>query len=422
MNVHHHAIAVGARVLLAGGAIGVIAVACGGSPSEDPLGRTTQAEGTCPANEEPPLTAELPVASANSLFLDLDVAGASYTVSNNAAQFLPSPNFAAYGINIPSAKTTVSIAPISGSSGGVGYTIVIQNIQSLTAQWGTWTASASGGVSVPATLNGVIDAHVTASWAGLTPGSDIAINIGQLPVSITFGTDAAGNATVPTSAVVLSDFSQDVTISGCSLAGIDCSGLVSNFVGNAEPSVQAFVASQFATALNSGGAFWKNLMVSLADQGSLIDTTGHGLTRVGTATSGGTPTGYSFAGMVLPPPANAAGDTVVVGANLQENGVCYIDCTPRTVAAACAGLSCGTTDDGCGDTITCPNLCTTGWYCAEGENYCVGDYLPCEPACPSGYVCEWPNGTVGVCVVNHRCPVGEHFCNNACVPGTGACL
>jgi hypothetical protein len=47
---------------------------------------------------------------------------------------------------------------------------------------------------------------------------------------------------------------------------------------------------------------------------------------------------------------------------------------------------------------------------------------PTCPVCPSGYICELgSNPLVGSCVVNHRCQVGLHYCNGACVPGTGSC-
>jgi Neprosin len=54
----------------------------------------------------------------------------------------------------------------------------------------------------------------------------------------------------------------------------------------------------------------------------------------------------------------------------------------------------------------------------------LGDVPPpgCFPVCPYGYMCEEePGALMGVCVVNHRCQIGEHYCNGACVPGTGLC-
>lgn len=59
-------------------------------------------------------------------------------------------------------------------------------------------------------------------------------------------------------------------------------------------------------------------------------------------------------------------------------------CTPKT----CAGLDaqCGTTDDGCGQTLDCGG-CADGLSCGGGgtPNVCGA---PCEPACPAGYTCS----------------------------------
>ena len=89
-----------------------------------------------------------------------------------------------------------------------------------------------------------------------------------------------------------------------------------------------------------------------------------------------------------------------------------------TAAQACAGLGCGSVSDHCGDTIQCPDTCQNPTTC-DG-NYCV-PILGCDPACLPGYMCELSSNGPGVCVPNHRCQVGQHFCNNKCVPGTGLC-
>jgi hypothetical protein len=43
------------------------------------------------------------------------------------------------------------------------------------------------------------------------------------------------------------------------------------------------------------------------------------------------------------------------------------------------------------------------------------------PACPSGYVCQVTDGQA-LCVVNHRCMVGTHYCHGACIPQASPCL
>ena len=52
--------------------------------------------------------------------------------------------------------------------------------------------------------------------------------------------------------------------------------------------------------------------------------------------------------------------------------------------------------------------------------------ITCSPPCTTpGYICEimvnQQGGQGGVCVLNHRCMVGYHFCGGNCVPGTGTC-
>jgi hypothetical protein len=246
---------------------------------------------------------------------------------------------------------------------------------------------------------------------------DIQLHFNGLPVTITFGTDAQGNATIPTSSVVIGNVSQYVTVTGSLLAALF--DVVPDMLANVAPGLQGLVSSQFPSFLDSGGAFWANLMVGLADRGaSLVDPSGRGLPKLGTATTGGTPTRYAFLDMKVPTPVSALAP-IVAAADFNAAGLCYLDCTAMTTAQACANVSCGPVDDGCGDTIQCPDLCTAGFHC-DG-NYCDFNYY-CSPACQPGYICEWPNGgPLGVCVVNHRCPAGQHFCNNACVPGSGLC-
>jgi hypothetical protein len=42
------------------------------------------------------------------------------------------------------------------------------------------------------------------------------------------------------------------------------------------------------------------------------------------------------------------------------------------------------------------------------------------PVCPAGDICEIVSNQ-GICVPNHRCMVGYHFCGGKCVAGTGLC-
>jgi hypothetical protein len=431
----------------------LFAAACGsadervGASRGEATGKTAQAEGTCGPSQEPgpngtctpcslSITGDLPVASLTELLSVVDVGSASYQVVNGTGTFYPS-NLASgtFGIKLKSVSSAVSLPNITGTSNGYNYQAVIQSIPQLNATWGAWKASPSGsiitpsgitipipgGIIIPATLNGQVNAHLTVNSNPIQVFSnDIQLHFNGLPVTITFGTDAQGNATIPTSSVVIGNVSQYVTVTGAFLAEV--LGVVQDMLPNVAPGLQGLVSSQFPSFLDSGGPFWANLMVGLADQGaSLVDPSRRRLPKLGTATTGGTPTSYTFLDMKVPTLVSAldpAADAVVA-ADFNAAGLCYLDCTAMTTAQACANVSCGPVDDGCGDTIQCPDLCTSGDHC-DG-NYCYSNYY-CSPACQPGYICEWPNGGyLGVCVVNHRCKAPLHFCNNACVPAAVLC-
>jgi hypothetical protein len=245
------------------------------------------------------------------------------------------------------------------------------------------------------------------------------LQINGLPVSVTIATDTAGNATVPT--VQVGNLSSYASVENCGIANF-CGPIVDGMLGNMAGNVQSTLGQQLAGALNgtittaagtvNTSPFWNDLMTALANAGELTDGS-YTLPVPGTSSAAGTAGTWVFDSMDL-----ITGSSVT--ANLTSNGLCYVTCTPKTAAQACAGVACGTADDGCGDTIQCPSTCQSYQYC-DG-NFC--ETIPlCSPACPYGYICDSNNGSApGVCVVNHRCPAGQHFCNNSCVPGTGACL
>ena len=56
----------------------------------------------------------------------------------------------------------------------------------------------------------------------------------------------------------------------------------------------------------------------------------------------------------------------------------------------------------------------------DGFNACE-DLPLCPETCPSGYFCEAPNGYPGSCVINHRCPVPEKYCNGKCIAEAAPC-
>ncbi len=433
MRIHNRTTLLGLRLALAIAAAGIIGIACGGSGGET-LATGTQALGSCGPglmpNGEGGCTA-CSTTSPGSLtdtnldqwfkFLEVQTAfdannnptASFFEITNGVGQFVPPPPTF---ISIPAPPPqSISIPGYSGSN----YQVVVTSIPSIVVTWGPWSGGASG-VTFEATMNGAIGAHLTYDVPPVgTPqiGVDVTVNISQLPMTITFNTDTSGNATLAASGVQISDFTSDVSVSGCSVEGIPCNSIADGFIGNAEPTLQSVIASQFSGALNgpkNATPFWRTLMTALANQGELQDgnNTSYNLPAQGTSSAAGTVSGWAFQSM------DTITSTTVTG-NFTSAGICYVGCTSMTVAQACSAVPCGTSTDGCGNTVDCPNTCPSGFVC--DNNSCV---VPggCDPACPSGYICDYGNaGAPGVCVVNHRCVVGYHFCDNKCVPGTGLC-
>jgi hypothetical protein len=104
-------------------------------------------------------------------------------------------------------------------------------------------------------------------------------------------------------------------------------------------------------------------------------------------------------------------------------------CVPVTEAVACtvdiSGVaytqSCGSMSDGCGGTVSC-GTCPASEYCNTSDGFNACEALPlCPTPCPSGTICEAPNGYPGTCVANHRCPVLEKYCNGKCIAEGAYC-
>jgi hypothetical protein len=104
-------------------------------------------------------------------------------------------------------------------------------------------------------------------------------------------------------------------------------------------------------------------------------------------------------------------------------------CIPLSEAEACSvtisGTSylqgCGTVSNGCGGTLSC-GTCGAGQYCSPTDGFNACEALPlCPETCPTGYICEAPNGYPGTCVINHRCPMPEKYCNGKCIAESAYC-
>jgi hypothetical protein len=129
--------------------------------------------------------------------------------------------------------------------------------------------------------------------------------------------------------------------------------------------LQSQIASQFTDALNGQNAqdgpnpFWLGFMQNVVENGLLSmlrDPAGFLLPNVNKATPGGTTTFWTSPGRFQL--RRGQGD---------REGLCYIDCRPRSQAQLCGPNSCGTGDDGCGDTITCLGTCGSCEICTGNQ-------------------------------------------------------
>jgi hypothetical protein len=300
-----------------------------------------------------------------SIVFDLArVQNASFTVSNNVGTFnTAGTNLAQFNFKVPD-PASVSLPPVTGSIPivfPVSYE-AFPHIPDIKVTWGPWIGGDSG-VSVNALLSGHIDVHISAAPIVVNPR----LTLTNLPVTITFGTDPSGNATMSPSQVVVAPVGPHGSVDGC--GAFDwCDGLLRGPIESAvQGQLQSTLASQIRTALNGkddSSPFWFGLMNDLANAPLplLSDPAGFALPDVNKATPGGTTTFWT----VLPDGFSYAGGKVTARFNSSE-GLCYIDCRPRSQAQLCGPNSCGTGDDGCGDTITCPGTCGFGQICTDNQ-------------------------------------------------------
>jgi hypothetical protein len=197
------------------------------------------------------------------------------------------------------------------------------------------------------------------------------------------------------------------SVSGCGVLGW-CDGAVTGPVENqVQSQLQSTIASQFAAALNgqdNSSPFWIGFMNAVANQTVLpllIDPAGNPLPLINQATPGGTATswnsigGYGYSGGKM------------TAHFVSSAGLCYIDCTPKPQAQLCGANSCGTIDDGCADTVSCPGMCKpnqictnnqckvcvpltcadVGTRCGPIESGCGGNIITCN-TCGDGMACQ----------------------------------
>jgi hypothetical protein len=122
------------------------------------------------------------------------IAGASYTVSNNVGTFnLGNSNLSKFNFKAPP-SAPLSLQPVNGSIFGGGYTAT-PSVPDLQITWSNWTGDSTG-VVVNAQLSGHIDVNITGVIDFVPVSVNPTLTLTNLPVTITFGTDSSGKATI----------------------------------------------------------------------------------------------------------------------------------------------------------------------------------------------------------------------------------
>jgi hypothetical protein len=285
----------------------------------------------------------------------------------------------------------------------VSYT-AFPHIPDLKLTWGSWTGGDSG-VTVNAQLSGHIDVHISAAPVVVNPR----LTLTNLPVTVTFGADRTGNASIGPSQVAVAPVGQHGSVDGC--GAFDwCDGLVRHMIeSDVQSQLQSSLASQFNSALNGRNPFWLEFMQKVADEPILFlllkDQAGFPLPKVNQATAGGTTRFWRVA-----PEYSYAGGKVSATFD-SSGGLCYIDCAPKSQTQVCGPNSCGVGDDGCGDTITCPGTCGNGELCTNNQcKVCIP--LTCAAV---DFACGLPSNGCGGFLQCQTCTGGTTCRNGVCV-------
>ncbi len=301
-------------------------------------------------------------------------------------------------------SATLTVIPVSY--------VATPTIPDLQVTWSNWSTGADD-VEFTASITGGIDLKIVADdLVTVTPK----LTLTKLPVTVSFGDGSNGAAVVSPANVTVGALATYGSVSGCGALSW-CNGLVT---GQIESSIQgqipSVLAAQLAYSLNgSGTPFWVAVMKGIANQkvlpGLLTDPAGYTLPLDGASSPAGTVTSWSCTGV------QSFASSLLTG-TFSASNLCYVDCTPKTVAQACGALGCGTTTDGCGTPVTCPGSCPSSQVCNTSTNTC--EYPAVCPVCPAGESCSISNG-VGFCVKTKLCPVRTHLCNGICIEGVGTC-
>jgi hypothetical protein len=324
------------------------------------------------------------------IFQALQMQNARYNVSNNVGTFdISNTNLGLIGVPAPAPAPI----PLQSTSGTLPTFPQLQytaypSVPTLSVNWDPWIGGDRGAI-VNARISGEIDVHISADPIVVNP----IVTLTNLPATITVGTDSSGFATANVDVSADQSF---FSVSGCGAFGW-CNGIVSNLVQSyLQQSIRNTLSSQITAALNgpnNSSPFWVGLMNGLANVSlrlpglpniPLIDPAGYSLPKVNQATSGGTSTSWTVLGNF----GYADGNLT---ATFQSSiGLCYINCTPRPMSQLCGPNSCGMTDDGCGDTVTCPGVCASGQVCTT-DNVCCTP-VGCAVGC--GIISDQCGGTI----------------------------
>src|SRR5258708_22416422 len=142
------------------------------------------------------------------------IQNANYTVSNNVG------TFNIVGTHLPikaPPPAPISLPPVKGSIHiivSVSYE-AFPHIRDLSLTWDAWTGGESG-VTVNAQLSGHIDVHISAAPIVVNP----TLTLTNLPVTITFGTDRSGIATISPSQVVVAPVGPHRAVDHCGAVGL----------------------------------------------------------------------------------------------------------------------------------------------------------------------------------------------------------
>jgi hypothetical protein len=347
-------------------------------------------------------SASLSAAELSLIFSIAGVQNAKYTVSNNVGTFDTG------GANLPlrtPQPSPVSVQPVSGSIILVSYT-AFPHIRDLSLTWAPWFAGDSN-VTVNAQLSGHIDVHISTFNVNPT------LTLTNLPVTITFGADPSGTAPISIAQVVVAPVGAHASVDGC--GAFDwCDGLVRDRIENAvQGPLQQHIADHFNAALNAP-AFWSGVMSTLANsdklptQLRLLDPAGFPLPRANEQTPGGTTTFWRL----LPNDFSYRGG-VITARFTSSDGLCYIDCRPKRTQDQVCGASggCGESDDGCGDTITCPGTCNgTNLICRNNRcEVCIPKTCASLPP-----ICGFQSDGCASSVECQKCEPGRTCRNGAC--------